>query len=210
MEVQETPITHRELWLQQQTHREVADILMSNLQKCSKSNNKEWEFSFLLKRIICSSQQYYSSGPQKPAIKCRHFLRVDMYCAHSDLNFRSPTKTEKNISGDSNFKHTFVKNTCKVSVPTEGLFLLSIFKPQVLVKALFKLDKRRSQTTSEMNKRKDLRLLWTHSFGTCSMQHHRNASLKAETLLMREIMFLTKIYLHLWQVLIHCMIHPKF
>lgn len=40
-----------------------------------------------------------------------------------------------------------------------ALFLLSIFKPQVLVKAFFKLDKKHSQTTSEMNKRKDLRLL---------------------------------------------------
>lgn len=44
-------------------------------------------------------------------------------------------------------------------MPAEGLFVLSIFKPQVLVKAFFKLDKKSSQTTSEMNKRKDLRLL---------------------------------------------------
>lgn len=39
-------------------------------------------------------------------------------------------------------------------MPAEGLFVLSIFKPQMLVKAFFKLDKKRSQTTSEKTEEK--------------------------------------------------------
>jgi len=48
---------------------------------------------------------------------------------------------------------TFVKNIFNIRMLAGTLFLLSIFKPQVLVKAFFKLDKKCSQTTSEMNKR---------------------------------------------------------
>lgn len=59
------------------------------------------------------------------------------------------------------------------------LSLVSVFKTQVLVKAFFKLEKKHSQSTSETNKRKDPRLLRTHSSGTCSVKHHRNTGPKA-------------------------------
>lgn len=55
-----------------------------------------------------------------------------------------------------------------IQYKAEALFFFFLVnsKPQVLVKALFKkLDEKCSKPTLKTNKRKDLRLLWTHSCG---------------------------------------------
>lgn len=175
MEVWETLFIRTEFQPQQKTlKKNIMGILTNNLQKCSRSY-KEWkppsekdhQFTAIL---LMRSMKIGGKNP--------HIFQ-SRYCAHSDLNFKSPTKIEKIYL--LILIQTFVKNIFNIRMLAGAHFLLSIFKPQVFVKAFFKLDKKWSQAASEMNKREDLRLLWTHSSGTCSMKHHRNSSPKAET-----------------------------
>lgn len=131
--------------------------------------------SFLLKRITCSSQQYYSSGRQKE-IKCRHFLSC--YCTYFDLNFKSPTKSEKYI-----YMEIVISNT-----PLSWIYVIQVCELKEFFSCQFSSLRCRwkhfSNLTINIHRllqkwTKDLRLLWTQSFGTCFMQHHRNTSLKA-------------------------------
>lgn len=62
------------------------------------------------------------------------------YCAHSDLNFKSPTKIEKIYL--LILIQTYIKSIFNIRMLAGAHFLLSIFKPQVFVKAFFKLDKK--------------------------------------------------------------------